>query len=85
MKTHKSRYDFEKITSDDSVTSNECNTIEFENTGTADITIDDVALIIPGTSKTYGGRIEVVVNQEFEIVFSSTGEKSCTITKEFIE
>ncbi len=85
MKTLTSRYEFEIITTDDSLMSEKCNTIELENTGDVDFVIDEVIKVSPGTSKILGGRTNVAINQEFEIVFPNAGTKSCTITKEFIE
>ncbi len=81
MITHKSTYQDSLITGNQTAYPVKCNTVVFENTGTSNITINDVYILLPGTNRTLGGRLEIEIDDSFKIDFDGDAGKLNILTE----
>ena len=89
MKTHKSHYSFHKIAVDTTGITSNCNTISFINKGTGILyvkTTDNANLLQINSLETitFGGRIEGIVSDTFDVTFETGFTNNLQIVKETI-
>ena len=89
MKTHKSHYFFQKIAVDTTGITSNCNTISFINKGNGTLYIKTTANanLLPINALetiTFGGRIEGIVSDTFDITFETGFTNNLQIIKETI-
>ena len=83
-----SNHIFEILSEDNSSYQSFCNSLEFTNTGAANVELTVTGspiVLVPGARKAFSSaHPEVVIRTSFQVKFSGAGTKALTVVKELV-